>query len=264
MSQLQALRSAASLGDVATLLGFQPKALSYILYKKPSAAKYSSFQILKRGGGSRTINAPSPDLMLLQRRLADLLQNCIEEINLAKNHKDQLAHGFKRQRSIVTNATKHRKRRFVFNIDLENFFGTINFGRVWGFFIKDKNFGLKPSVATVLAQIACHENSLPQGSPCSPVISNLIGHVLDVHLSKLAFSEGCTYSRYADDITFSTNKPIFPTSIARCVRGQPHKWKVGNRLRQVITSSGFAINPQKTRSTVIQGKTLPGLLLIRR
>jgi len=63
---------------------------------------------------------------------------------------------------------------------LQDFFGSINFGRVRGFFIKDRNFALQPAVATILAQMACHNNALPQGSPCSPVISNLVGHVLDV------------------------------------------------------------------------------------
>jgi len=185
--------------------------------------------------------------MLLQRRLSDLLQDCIEEINRAQNRKDQLAHGFKRDRSIITNATKHRKRRYVFNIDLQDFFGTINFGRVRGFFIKDRNFALHPNVATVLAQIACYQNSLPQGSPCSPVISNLIGHVLDIHLGRLAFDTGCSYSRYADDITFSTNKRKFPPDIAKQIEGQSHKWEVGDKLQQIVNHVGFTINPQKTR-----------------
>lgn len=193
------------------------------------------------------INAPSPDLKLLQRRLADILQNCIEEINATQNWKDQFAHGFKRRRSIITNATKHRKRRFVFNIDLQDFFGTINFGRVRGFFVKDRSFALNPDVATVLAQIACHENCLPQGRPCSPVISNLIGHVLDLHLSKLVLGAGCTYSRYADDLTFSTNKPVFPSRIAKKIPGQPHKWEAGDELKEIVSASGFAINAQKTR-----------------
>lgn len=106
---------------------------------------------------------------------------------------------------------------------------------------------LHPKVATVLAQIACHENRLPQGSPCSPVFSNLVGHVLDIHLSSLALKHGCTYSRYADDITFSTNKPDFPISIANPVQGQAHEWAVGAELQKVITKAGFSINPKKTR-----------------
>jgi RNA-directed DNA polymerase len=215
MSELLLLKGASTLHHVAGLLQFQPQALAYILYKKPLLTKYSSFDVPKRGGGVRKINAPSPELMLLQRRLSDLLQNCIEEINEGRKWKDQLAHGFKRNRSIMTNATKHQKRRYVFNIDLQDFFPTINFGRVRGFFIKDVNFMLHPKVATILAQIACHENGLPQGAPCSPVISNLVGHVLDIRLCKLASANGCTYSRYADDITFSTSKPDFPSSIAK-------------------------------------------------
>ncbi len=171
----------------------------------------------------------------------------MEEINQSKNRKDQLAHGFKRGRSIITNATKHRKRRYVLNVDLQDFFGTINFGRVRGFFMKDRNFALHPDAATVLAQITCYQNSLPQGSPCSPVISNLIGHVLDVHLGKLAFDTGCSYSRYADDITFSTNKQVFPPSIAKLIDGEKHKWEIGNRLHEILTRAGFTINVEKTR-----------------
>jgi RNA-directed DNA polymerase len=247
MSQLQALRAALSIHQVATLLHFQPKALAYILYKKPLPTRYSSFNMAKRDGSVRTISAPAPDLKLLQHNLSDLLQNCAAEINIGKKLADQLAHGFKRERSIITNAVKHRKRRYVFNIDLNNFFGTINFGRVRGFLIKDANFMLHPNVATILAQIACHENVLPQGSPCSPVISNLIGHVLDIHLCKLASGNGCTYSRYADDITFSTSKPDFPASIAKRAAGQTHVWEVGDELRNIVTHTGFSINPKKTR-----------------
>jgi RNA-directed DNA polymerase len=247
MSQLQSLRAASSLHHVAVLLQFKPKYLAYILYKMPVATKYHAFKIAKRGGGFREINAPCPELMLLQRKLSDLLQNCVEEINTTRKYPDQLAHGFKRHHSIVTNAFKHRKRKYVFNIDLEDFFGTINFGRVRGYFIKNANFMLHPDVATVLAQIACHGKGLPQGSPCSPVISNLVSSVLDVRLCQLASTNGCTYSRYADDISFSTNKPEFPPSIACQIVGQTHGWQVGPDLQKVVTRTGFTINAQKTR-----------------
>ena len=247
MPQLQALKSAASLKELSVLLEFKPSAVAYILYKMPVDTRYRSFVIPKRNGGVRQINAPCPELMLLQRRVCDLLQNCAAEINTLHGWEDQLAHGFKRERSIVTNARKHRARRFVFNIDIEDFFASINFGRVRGFLIKSNDFALQPPVATIIAQIACHENALPQGSPCSPVISNLIGSILDVRLCKLASDCGCTYSRYADDITFSTNKQDFPAEIAKASEEEQHHWEVGNRLRSLMTQSGFAVNDSKTR-----------------
>jgi len=127
MFSLTKLRSSATLGDVAKLLGFKPPALSYILFKQPAAIKYTTFEIPKRKGGTRTIKAPAKALKLLQQKLSELLQDCLAEINQAKNRKDRIAHGFKRERSIVTNARQHRSRRYVFNIDLQDFFPSINF-----------------------------------------------------------------------------------------------------------------------------------------
>ena len=118
MSRLATLKATKSLSDVATLLGFKPKAVSYILYKQPPATKYKTFQIPKRNGGQQTIKAPVDALKLLQRKLSDLLQDCIDEIAVANNRKDRTAHGFKRKRSIITNARQHRHRRWVLNLDL--------------------------------------------------------------------------------------------------------------------------------------------------
>lgn len=249
MSSLAGLKAATSIRDVARLLNYKPKALAYLLYRLTPQAKYRSFEIPKRAGGLRQIKAPIPALKLLQRRLSDLLQNCIDEINAARNRKDRVAHGFRRRRSIITNAQRHRHRRWVFNLDLEQFFPSINFGRVRGFFIKNQDFALSEKAATVIAQIACDENSLPQGSPCSPVISNLIAHLLDMRLVKLASEVGCTYSRYADDLTFSTNKRDFPAEIAvaSSVQGSAsHSWLPGKRLESAIERTGFRINASKT------------------
>jgi len=253
MIRLNALKAATTLHQFAELVGFKPAWLTYILYVQPPAAKYKTFEIPKKSGGFRNICAPTEDLKLLQRRLADLLQDCIDEIKKAQGRHDdgpkpdQIAHGFRRRRSIVTNAARHRHRRFVFNADIADFFASINFGRVRGFFISDKNFQLNPKVATLIAQTACFENSLPQGSPCSPVISNLIGHVLDIHLVRLAAKTGCTYSRYADDLTFSTNDKNFPASIAVSDDTNPHQWIAGKELAQLIKASGFALNSSKSR-----------------
>lgn len=249
MSRLASLKAATSLSDVAKLLDFKPKGVSFILYKQPAGTKYTIFQIPKRSGGQRTIKAPVDSLKLLQRRLSDLLQDCVDEITAARQLKDRTAHGFKRKRSIISNARQHRHRRWVFNLDLEEFFPSINFGRVRGFFVKNRDFELNQDVATVLAQIACHENSLPQGSPCSPVTSNLVAHLLDMRLVKLASEAGCTYSRYADDLTFSTNKKEFPPEIAvpSATEGVgSHLWLPGDALKTLIEATGFRINAQKT------------------
>jgi len=108
---------------------------------------------------------------------------------------------------------------------------------------------LNEDVATVIAQIACHDNSLPQGSPCSPVVSNLVAHVLDMRLVKLASEVGCTYSRYADDLTFSTNKKQFPPKIATPSGAEgsaSHLWLPGDALRDIVERTGFRINEKKT------------------
>jgi len=253
MTRLDMLKSASGLSGVAHLLGFKAKALSYILYKLPDVAKYSEFEISKRSGGTRTIRAPCAELKHLQRRLSNLLQDCIGDINTERQVHTSISHGFRRKCSIITNATTHKGKRYVFNIDLTDFFGQINFGRVRGFFISNRNFELDPAVATVLAQVACHANALPQGAPSSPVISNLVGHILDIRLAALAAECGCDYSRYADDLTFSTNKLAFPQRIARKVK-PTGDWLPGKDLAKEIKRAGFSINPQKTRMQYRQSR----------
>lgn len=265
MTTLERLKATADRKQLAILLGFKPKAMSYILYKKTPAQNYSSFPIPKRSGGTRIIDAPADDLKGLQSRLSDLLQDCISDINEGKKISGSIAHGFRRKRSIITNARCHRAKRFVFNVDLENFFGMINFGRVRGFFISNNNFKLDPNVATVIAQIACYNNGLPQGSPCSPVISNLIAHILDIKLAALAEKHGCDYSRYADDLTFSTNKRMFPRAIARAAAATPHDWKAGAELKKIIKDAGFSINKKKTRMQYEQSRQdVTGLVVNRK
>ena len=216
MKNLARLRLATSLNDIGALLAIKPSALAYVLYKLPPQAKYTTFSVPKKNGGERIIAAPEPRLKLIQRRLGFLLEQTQNEIETHLEVKQQcvLAHGFKPGFSTATNATNHRNRRWVFNTDLQDFFPSINFGRVRGFFIKNRHYKLNENAATIIAQIACHENRLPQGSPCSPVISNIIAHPLDIRLNELSTRAGCTNTRYADDLTFSTNKKTFPPRIA--------------------------------------------------
>jgi len=244
MSRLEDLKKTTSLSELALLLGYKPKAVSYILYKIPEEDKYIEFKIPKKNGDSRKIKAPTDKLKHLQRRLTDLLNECFDEICNKNKQRKSLSHGFRKNHSIITNAKKHKNKRYVFNIDLQDFFPSINFGRVRGFFIKNHHFNLDQKVATVITQIACHDNELPQGSPCSPVISNLIGHLLDIRMVNLAKKTKCTYSRYADDLTFSTNKKNFPEKIA--IMENEKNWIVGKSLSKEIEKVGFSINDKKT------------------
>ncbi|UVO30165.1 retron Ec67 family RNA-directed DNA polymerase/endonuclease [Bradyrhizobium arachidis] len=247
-NKLSQLKGAKTLPQLARVLGIQPHALSYVLYWLTDDQKYESFTIPKRGGGRRSITAPKTHLKMIQTKLAKRLLDIHVELEDGRSKKQcRLSHGFKRGYSIITNAAAHRNKRYVFNADLKDFFPSINFGRVLGFFTKDRNFALEPTVATVIAQIACHNNQLPQGSPCSPVISNLIAHVLDIHLNRIATDANCTYTRYVDDLTFSTNEQEFPSSIARLVSDSTSIWVPGDSLVRYVYRSGFKLNHDKTR-----------------
>lgn len=248
---LKALQSATTLQDIAFLLKIKPSILSYHLYildtvkDNSNKKKYKEFEIPKKKGGVRKILAPNDDLKKIQSSLSELLYGCIKEINIVKGVKGNLSYGYQKKISIVNNAKVHVNKRYVFAIDLKDFFDSINFGRVRGFFISNNNFGLDSKVATIIAQIACHNNILPQGSPCSPVISNLIGHILDIKLAQLASKCGCSYSRYCDDITFSTNKRVFPYEIAFTMEGS--EYIPSQSLTKIINKSGFEINSKKVR-----------------
>lgn len=247
-TSLNKLKATSSRSDLAKLIGIQPKHLSYVLYKIPLSERYSVFSIPKASGGNRIINAPNSHLKAIQARISSILYECYNELYPKTENKSlNLSHAFQKKRglSIASNAAKHRNKRFVFNLDFEDFFGSFNFGRVRGFFLSNREFKLNEEVATTLAQICCHDNKLPQGAPTSPIVTELITRILDVRLSKIAKSHGCAYSRYADDLTFSTNRQIFPSEIAKCDKFA--QWTVGNEVLNKVHVSGFAINLAKTR-----------------
>jgi retron-type reverse transcriptase len=217
------------------------------LFKIPKADRYRTFEIKKRGGGERRIDAPNPKLKAVQKRLADVLYECFRELEEGAERKNKLSHAFRENYSIITNAKAHISRRYVLNIDLSDFFPSLNFGRVRGFFLKNELFQLAEPVATVIAQIACNDGVLPQGSPCSPVLSELLTHFLDMRLVKLAARNRCSYTRYADDITFSTNQKQFPPPLAAQVGAD---WVLGNELKSRVKDAGFKVNDAKTRMQV--------------
>lgn len=238
-NKIEELRNTKNRREFAALLGVTYPFLNYIIYAKNTDTQYTEFEIPKKTGGKRKIHAPNEELKDIQRRLSNLLLDCKHLI-----HDTNLSHGFERRRSIITNANRHTKKSNVLNIDLEDFFDSFNFGRVRGFFLKNNDFKLEPEVATTIAKIACYENTLPQGSPCSPVIANLITNILDVYLNKITKKYGCSYSRYADDITISTRKRKFPNEI---VEIRNSEIIIGREILAEIERAGFQINNKKIR-----------------
>lgn len=235
MTSLETLQALTTSQDVATLFGKSYTELSKIIYRTPEKYRYRVFTIPKKTGGLRTIASPRRKILEIQRRISILLQDTYQP--------PPSSHGFVRTKSIVSNAERHLNKRFIFNVDLEGFFDSLTFGRVKRFFMAQP-FNIPNEPATVLAHICCFQKRLPQGAPTSPIITNLICRKMDRQLQALANQNHATYTRYADDLTFSFTRGMskLPSAIVSHKDGLP-----GSGLMEIIKENGFKINPQKTR-----------------
>lgn len=236
---LPQLHDAAS---IASAMGISVGLLRFLAFHKrvSSTTHWRRFQIPKKTGGLRLISAPMPKLKRAQHWI---LKNILEKVPF-----HDAAHGFVPGRSIVTNAACHVGRDVVLNLDLKDFFPTLSWLRVRGLFV---SLGYSPEASTILS-LLCTEadvdeveidgkrfyvhssgRKLPQGSPCSPAITNLVCRRLDQRLSGLAKKLGYTYTRYADDLTFS-GPPERVHTLLKVVRA-------------IVADEGFVVHPDKTR-----------------
>jgi RNA-directed DNA polymerase len=221
--------------DVAAMLGVSWRALRYHLFRMPQTHRYRAFAVPKRGGGVRAIEAPCKRLKDIQTSLLRVL----EEIYFPRAP----VHGFTFGRGIVTNARRHVGARWLLNIDLKEFFPSIHIGRVIGLF-KSWPFSAEDEAATVIAQLCTCGGKLPQGAPTSPIISNMVCFKMDQELLELAKNERCTYTRYADDITFSTRLSVMPIPVLESP-GPP--LTLGEQLKKVLGAANFEVNATKMR-----------------
>lgn len=231
--------------DVASALGLTVPQLRGLAFHSEVTRRshYIQFSIPKKSGGTRLLSAP-------HRRLANC-QRWIQTQILSKLDVSPQAHGFVVGRSTVTNAMPHCGKAVVLNTDVEGFFPSVTFPRVRKVFQK---LGYSPSVATILALlctecprrtvefggeklfVATGPRALPQGACTSPSLSNQVALRLDRRLQGLASRLGLTYTRYADDITFSGNEEL--------------KSRTGYlmaRIRHIVQDEGLQINEEKTR-----------------
>ncbi len=231
--------------ELAAALELPIKRLRWLAFHAEVAVvtHYIRFQIPKKSGGVREISAPHADLARAQRWI---LQNILERVPVSG-----VAHGFVRERGTLTNARSHTGKDVVLNADLKDFFPSITFPRVRGIF---QQLGYSPAVSTVLAllctecprrtvaydgqtfHVAKGPRALPQGACTSPALSNLCARKLDLRFAALAARHGWTYTRYADDLTFSA-------------RGEAAKATalILSRLHNIVKDEHFEVNEAKTR-----------------
>ncbi len=223
---------------------FYPFTMKHLLYYcNPNHAfhRYRSFKIKKKSGGHRQITAPrNQSFIMLLRSVNEMLK--------AMYIPSDYATGFTEGRSVVTNAAVHKGQNYVFNIDLKDFFPSVEQPRVWKR-LQLAPFNFPVAIANVLAGLCSMRETrkdvdgkfefayvLPQGAPTSPIITNMICDTLDRRLAGLAKRFGLHYTRYADDITFSSMHYVYSK-----------KGEFRNELAHIIKSQGFTINETKTR-----------------
>ena len=222
---------------------------------------YSHFDISKSNGKKRIISAPDRRLKMIQRKIAESLTGIYRPRTSV--------HGFAQGRSVKSNAMTHLRRRYIINIDLKDFFPSITEKRVFGLL---QSIGVDDGVAKIIVRICCNQEHLPQGAPSSPIISNMICFRLDKSLMEFAKAHRLLYTRYADDITFSSYQP--PSAVFQGARPPSGKLELGNlseRLMRIISGNGFELNPDKlyyadknARRTVTGLKINEGLNIDRR
>ncbi|MBV0997631.1 retron Ec67 family RNA-directed DNA polymerase/endonuclease, partial [Listeria monocytogenes] len=251
---MKTLKNIENRTDLADYLNIPIKRLTYILYIKRTENLYYSFEIPKKSGGVRNIDAPKSELKALQKKLATSLTKYQEILQKSKRKAPNISHGFEKGKSIISNAKIHRNKKIVYNLDLEDFFESFHFGRVRGFFEKNKDFELSTEVATIIAQLSCFNGALPQGAPSSPIITNFICKIMDMRILKLAKNYKLDYTRYADDLTFSTNDKKFINQIDCFL----------HKLTKEIEKAGFKLNKNKTNLTFKDSRQLVTGLVVNK
>lgn len=201
-----------------------------LLAEKPP---YKTFGIPKKGGGERQIETPNHDLKRVLGRLNQFLQS------VYYFEKSSAAYGFivgvsndEDRRNVVSNAKKHLGNPYLLNVDLKDFFHSVTRENVLEIFL-GKPFSFKREVPDLLADLCCYQGRLPMGSPTSPVLSNFACRKLDKALNTLADDLLWAYSRYADDMSFSSRRVINAEMI--------------NDVRRIIKAAGFQINTKKEK-----------------
>ncbi|KPN79468.1 hypothetical protein RZ78_02230 [Apilactobacillus kunkeei] len=222
-----------SVESLSRYIGVSVKLINFVVYFKGVDSFYEEFSLPKKSGGSRFISCPKGPLKKLQKKL----QKKLSEEYDNKYGSFNVSQAFIKKRNIMSNAKVHRNKKFILNLDIEDFFDEFNFGRVYGYLQKSNDFKMNKQLSVILSKIFTYKNKLPQGSPSSPVLTNFIFRIVDFKILKLSKKYKLDYTRYADDMTFSTNDSNFKYRYINFVE----------ELKFLLYRQGFKINKKKTR-----------------
>lgn len=239
-----------NLTDLAFYTGVDYTLLEHVLFSIPENELYTEFTIDKKDGSQRVIHSPCNELRIIQKSFLNSVTKDLISVRNVGIH-----HAFTTGRNICTNAKWHKSKRIVICIDIKDFFPSINFGRILGYLEKNSNFQLKKPLSVQVANLICYKNELPQGAPTSPLFSNLICQILDYRLISVAKKYRMSCTRYADDITFSTNVNYSPDEIDKFIQ----------LIYKEIIRAGFVPNERKTRINYqTQRQTVTGICINKR
>lgn len=214
---------------LSSLIGYDLNTIEKLI----NEPRYQEFKISKKKGGYRIIEAPNPILKKVQKTLNCYLQACYLLVKPAS------VHGFvinpsdlEVKHNIRSNASAHIQKKAILNIDIENFFQNISAKQVYEL-LKSEPFNFTDEISKVIALLCTYKAHLPTGAPTSAVLSNLVCLHLDYALAELANSYNCTYTRYADDLSFSSDGNI--------------ELAFEERVYEVLELNGFKSQSKKRR-----------------
>ena len=219
--KMMGLPEMLTVSDIAAAMHVS-KATIYDM-SKFSQAFYKVYTIPKKSGQMRTIAQPNYELKAVQ---GWILRNILEKLFVS-----QACKGFEKGTNIRDNAMPHVGANLILNLDLEDFFPSVKASWVCAIY---KTIGYSPKVASILTSLVTFNGALPQGGPCSPKLANLACLKLDARIQGFVGKRRITYTRYADDLTFSS------FSGENIIKAIP-------LIRKIIEEEKFKINEDKTR-----------------
>ena len=213
--KLEQFKSMSTVLDMVQFLSIRVNELDQLVINPP----YYTFDIPKKSGEVRIITAPEEGLKKVQQKILKQLAKIYQKPSsvygfVAMDESEEYAC------PIVANAANHVNKRYVLTVDIHHFFESIKTKAVFQLFTNEP-FHFPEKIALILTRLTTYKGCLPTGAPTSPMLSNLIFRDIDQKLEDLANKMGFTYSRYADDLTFSSNEPFheeFLEQLQSCIQ----------------------------------------------